>query len=136
VLKAQRSLSRDATRRRSPPFNANCPGVIVIKSDSGSLSAAQSLGGEVKEHVDHLDGVFLNAGIAAITPFESVSPQHFDDGFNVNVRGPFFQLQSLLPLLGNPSAVVFTSSLGAYIAFLLSQFIARRRLPSAPWRNP
>ena len=71
------------------------PGVIVIKSDSGSLSAAQSLGGEVKKHVNHLDGVFLNAGIATITPFESESPQHFDDGFNINVRGPFFQLQTL-----------------------------------------
>src|ERR1035438_4341664 len=93
------------------------PGVIVINSDSGSLSAAQSLGGEVKKHVDHLDGVFLNAGIATFTPFESESPQHFDDGFNINVRGPFFQLQSLLPLLGNPSAVVFTSSVAASLAF-------------------
>src|ERR1700691_5829815 len=74
-------------------------GVIVSKSDSASLSAAQSLGAEVKKHVDHLDGVFLNAGIAAIAPFESASPQHFEDGFNVNVRGPYFQLQSLLPLL-------------------------------------
>jgi NAD(P)-dependent dehydrogenase (short-subunit alcohol dehydrogenase family) len=92
------------------------PGVIVIKSDSGSLSAAQSLGGEVKNHVDHLDGVFLNVGIATITPFESVSPQNFDDGFNINVRGPFFQLQSLLSLLSDPSAVVFNSSLGASIA--------------------
>src|SRR6185295_18509979 len=40
------------------------PGVIVIKSDSGSLSAAQLLGIEVKKHVGDLDGVFLNAGIA------------------------------------------------------------------------
>ena len=108
-------------------------GVIVIKSDSGSLSAAQSLGGEVKKHVDHLDGVFLNAGIATITPFESESPQNFDNGFNINVRGPFFQLQSLLPLLGNPSAVVFNSSLGASIAIPAESVIARRRLPSAPW---
>jgi NAD(P)-dependent dehydrogenase (short-subunit alcohol dehydrogenase family) len=66
------------------------PDVIVIMSDSGSLSAAQLLGNEVKKHVDHLDGVFLNAGIATITPFESESPQDFDDGFNINVRGPFF----------------------------------------------
>src|SRR6266850_4551543 len=93
------------------------PGVIVIKSDSGSLSAAQSLGGEVKKHVDHLDGVFLNAGIATFTPFDSESPQHFDDGFNINVRGPFFQLQSLLPLLGNPSSVVFNSSVAAQVGF-------------------
>ena len=60
--------------------------------------------------------MFLNAGIATFTPFDSESPQHFDDGFNINVRGPFFQLQSLLPLLGNPSAVVLNSSLGASIA--------------------
>jgi NAD(P)-dependent dehydrogenase (short-subunit alcohol dehydrogenase family) len=31
--------------------------------------------------------------------------------------GPYFQLQSLLPLLGNPSAVVFTSSVTASLAF-------------------
>jgi NAD(P)-dependent dehydrogenase (short-subunit alcohol dehydrogenase family) len=93
------------------------PGVIVIKSDSASLSAAQSLGGEVKKHVEHLDGVFLNAGIATFTPFELESPQAYDDVFNVNVRGPYFQLQSLLPLLGNPSAVVFTSSIAASLAF-------------------
>jgi NAD(P)-dependent dehydrogenase (short-subunit alcohol dehydrogenase family) len=37
--------------------------------------------------------------------------------FNINVRGPYFQLQSLLPLLGNPSAVVFTSSFAASLAF-------------------
>jgi len=92
------------------------PGVIVIQSDSGSITAAQSLGDEVKKHVDRLDGVFLNAGIATITPFESESPERFDDEFNINVRGPFFQLQSLLPLLGNPAAVVFTSSVIASLA--------------------
>jgi NAD(P)-dependent dehydrogenase (short-subunit alcohol dehydrogenase family) len=35
----------------------------------------------------------------------------------VNVRGLYFQLQSLLPLLGNPSSVVFTSSIAGSIAF-------------------
>src|SRR6202051_1312781 len=77
------------------------PDVIVIKSDSGSLSAAQLLGNEVKKHVDHLDGVFLNAGIATHTPFESESPQNFDNGLNINVRGPFFHILSLLQLLCN-----------------------------------
>jgi len=48
---------------------------------------------------------------------DAMTPQHYDDMFNINVRGPFFQLQSLLPLLGRPSAVVFTSSVAASIAF-------------------
>lgn len=93
------------------------PGVTVIKSDSASLSAAQSLGNEVKKHTDRLDGAFLNAGVAQFGPIEAMTPQQYDDMFNINVRGPFFQLQSLLPLLANPSAVVFTSSIVASLAF-------------------
>jgi NAD(P)-dependent dehydrogenase (short-subunit alcohol dehydrogenase family) len=92
------------------------PGVTVIKSDSASLSAAQSLGDEVKKHTDRLDGAFLNAGVAQFAPFEVMTPQQYDDMFNTNVRGPFFQLQSLLPLLGNPSTVVVTSSVAASLA--------------------
>src|SRR2546422_7219733 len=108
------------------------PGVILIKSDSGSLSAAQSLGGEVKKHVNHLDGVFLNAGIATITPFESESPQHFDDGFNINVLGPFFQLSRCCRSSAIPVRSCSIRPSGLPSPFLLSQFIARRRLPSAP----
>jgi NADP-dependent 3-hydroxy acid dehydrogenase YdfG len=37
--------------------------------------------------VDHLDGVFLHAGIATLTPIESVTPKNIDDVSNVNVRG-------------------------------------------------
>ena len=91
--------------------------VVVLPSDSGDLAAALALGGEVKKYVDHLDGVFLNAGIAAFTPIELVTPKNYDDMFNVNVRGLYFQLQSLLPVLGNSSSVVFTSSIAGSIAF-------------------
>ena len=90
---------------------------VILKSDAGSVSAAQALGGEVKKHVDRLDGAFLNAGVAQFSPIEAATPQQYDDMFSINVRGPYFQLQSLLPLLGNPSSVVFTSSLAASIAF-------------------
>ncbi len=93
------------------------PDVTVIKSDSASLSAAQSLGDEVKKYTDRLDAAFLNAGVAQFAPIEAATPQQYDDMFNINVRGPFFQLQSLLPLFSNPSAVVFTSSAAASLAF-------------------
>jgi NAD(P)-dependent dehydrogenase (short-subunit alcohol dehydrogenase family) len=93
------------------------PGTVVIKSNSGSLADAQSIGAEVKKHADRLDGVFLNAGVAQFGPIEAMTPQLYDDMFNINVRGPFFQLQSLLPLLGNPSSVVFNSSVAAQVGF-------------------
>ncbi|MBV8173806.1 MAG: SDR family oxidoreductase [Verrucomicrobia bacterium] len=92
-------------------------GVVVHPSDSGDLAAAQALGDEVKTFADHLDGAFLNAGIGTFGPFDAATPNNYDDMFNVNVRGLYFQLQSLLPLLGNPSSVVFNASIAGSIAF-------------------
>lgn len=93
------------------------PGTIILKSDSGSLADAQALGAEVKKHAARLDGAFLNAGIAQFGPVEAMTPQHYEDMFNVNVRGPFFQFQSLLPILGNPSSVVLNASVVAGVNF-------------------
>jgi NAD(P)-dependent dehydrogenase (short-subunit alcohol dehydrogenase family) len=92
-------------------------GVVVLPSDSADLAAAQALGDKIKTFADHLDGAFLNAGIATFAPFDAATSKNYDDMFNVNVRGLYFQLQSLLPLLGNPSSVVFTSSIAGSIAY-------------------
>jgi NAD(P)-dependent dehydrogenase (short-subunit alcohol dehydrogenase family) len=88
---------------------------VVIPSDSGSLAAAQGLGAAVQKHAAKLDAVFLNAGIGQFGPIEAMTPKHFDDMFNVNVRGLYFQLQSLLPILANPSSVVLTASIAAQL---------------------
>lgn len=86
-------------------------GTVFLKSDSGSLADAQALGSEVAKHTQRLDGAFLNAGVGQFGPIEAMTPQHYDDMFAINVRGPFFQLQSLLGLLANPSAVVLNASI-------------------------
>jgi NAD(P)-dependent dehydrogenase (short-subunit alcohol dehydrogenase family) len=88
---------------------------IVIESDSGSLSAAQALGAEVRKHAEKIDGAFLNAGVGQFGPIEAMTPKHFDDMFNINVRGVYFQLQSLLPVLANPSSVVLNASVVAQL---------------------
>ncbi|MBI2510796.1 MAG: SDR family oxidoreductase [Opitutae bacterium] len=92
------------------------PTAAVLRSDSASLADARSLGSQVAPHADKLDGVFLNAGIARFAPFDAVTPEFFDEQFGVNVRGLYFQLQSLLPMLANPSAVVLNASLAADLA--------------------
>jgi NAD(P)-dependent dehydrogenase (short-subunit alcohol dehydrogenase family) len=92
-------------------------GTVIIKSDSASLADAQGLGAEIARHTARLDGVFLNAGTGQFGLFESMTPQHFDDMFGVNVRGLYFQLQSLLPVLAQPSAVLFNASVVAELGF-------------------
>ncbi len=90
---------------------------VVIPSDSASLADTQTLGAEILKHAAQLDGAFLNAGIGQFGPIEAMTPKQFDDMFNVNVRGVYFQLQSLLPLFVNPSAVVFNASVVAELGF-------------------
>jgi len=90
---------------------------VVLPSDSANLADAQALGAHVQKHAAQLDGVFLNAGIGQFGPIEAMTPQHFDDMFGVNVRGLYFQLQSLLALLANPSAVLFNASVVAELGF-------------------
>jgi NAD(P)-dependent dehydrogenase (short-subunit alcohol dehydrogenase family) len=88
---------------------------VVISSDSGSVSDAQCLGAAVQKVTPQLDGAFLNAGIGAAGPIAATTPEAFDELFDVNVRGVFFQLQSLLPILANPSSVIFTASVAAQL---------------------
>ncbi len=91
------------------------PGAVVIQSDSGSLADTQALGAEVRKHAAKLDGAFLNAGVGQFGPMEAMTPEHFEDMFNVNVRGVYFQLQSLLQILANPSSVVLNASVAAQL---------------------
>src|ERR1700744_1632652 len=111
-------------------------GVVVLPSDSGDLAAAKALGDEIKTFADHLDGAFLNAGGGTVQPIEAAPPKNYDDMFNVNVRGLYFQLQSLLPLLGNPSSVVFTSSIAGSIAYAGSSIYSATKAAVIPSVRP
>src|SRR6202022_4988038 len=68
-------------------------GVVVLPSDSGDLAAAQALGDEIKTFAGHLDGAFLNAGIATFGPFDAATPKNYAAMFNVYVRDYNSKLQ-------------------------------------------
>src|SRR5688572_11130503 len=91
------------------------PDAVVLRSDSGSLEDARALADLIRPHAETLDGVFFNAGVGQFGPWETLTPAQFDTMFAVNVRGPFFQLQSVLPLLRNPSSVVLNASVAGLL---------------------
>lgn len=92
------------------------PEAILLRSDCESVTDAQGLGGLVAQHTTLLDGAFINAGIAQFAPFEHSAPALFEQTFATNVRGPFLQIQSLLPYLRNPSSLVLNASVAAQLA--------------------
>jgi 3-oxoacyl-[acyl-carrier protein] reductase len=62
---------------------------------------------------DRLDVLVLNAGISKAARIAEYTVEDFDSLFATNVRGPFFLIQQLLPVLGEGSSIVVISSLGA-----------------------
>ena len=93
--------------------------VTIIKSDAGSLSDIDHLLAELKKSAGKIDILFLNAGIAAMKPFEATSEEDYDDMLRINLKGPFFTIQKALPLLGKGSSVILTSSIAGHKGFAM-----------------
>lgn len=87
-----------------------------IVSDAGNMKDLLRLQEEVKQYTDHIDAIFANAGYGKFAPVESVDENHFDELFNVLVKGPFFTVQQLLPLMKPGSSVIFNTSVATEIA--------------------
>ena len=87
--------------------------VTVLSADAGSLADADRLVDELRHRFGRVDLAVLNAAVARMTPFETMAENAFDEHFAVNVKGPLFLVQKLLPLLRAGSSVVVTSSVVA-----------------------
>jgi NAD(P)-dependent dehydrogenase (short-subunit alcohol dehydrogenase family) len=86
----------------------------AIPADLGTPDGASLLAKQVRSIVgDRLDVLVLNAGISMSAPISDYTVEDFDNLFATNVRGPFFLVQQLLPVLGEGSSIVVISSLGA-----------------------
>ena len=85
-----------------------------ISADLGTPDGASLLAKQVRSIVgDRLDVVVLNAGISKAARIADYNVEDFDSLYATNVRGPFFLVQQLLPVLVEGSSVVVVSSLGA-----------------------
>jgi NAD(P)-dependent dehydrogenase (short-subunit alcohol dehydrogenase family) len=89
--------------------------VTGIVADQADLKSIDNLVAEVKAKFGKVDIVFLNAGIASFSPLESASEEHYDTIMNVNVKGVYFTVQKLLPLLNNGASIIFNTSINANV---------------------
>jgi 3-oxoacyl-[acyl-carrier protein] reductase len=86
----------------------------AISADLGTPDGASLLAKQVRSIVgDRLDVLVLNAGISKSARIADYTVEDFDNLFATNVRGPFFLMQQLLPILGEGSSVVAISSVVA-----------------------
>src|ERR1700730_390047 len=87
----------------------------AIQADLETPEGATLLAKEVRTIVgERLDVLVLNAGISKAARLTDYRVGDFDSLFATNVRGPFFLVQQLLPILGDVSNIIVISSIGAH----------------------
>jgi NAD(P)-dependent dehydrogenase (short-subunit alcohol dehydrogenase family) len=86
----------------------------AIAADLASVEGASLLAKEVRARVgERLDVLVLNAGVSKAAKIEDYKAEDLDSLFATNVRGTFFVMQQMIPLLGEGSSVVVTTSVVA-----------------------
>ncbi|MFB9076838.1 glucose 1-dehydrogenase [Flavobacterium procerum] len=90
----------------------NVTGIVADQSD---LKSIDNLVEEVKAKFGKVDILFLNAGIASFAPVESASEDHYDSIMNVNVKGVYFTVQKVLPILNDGGSIIFNTSVNAHV---------------------
>jgi NAD(P)-dependent dehydrogenase (short-subunit alcohol dehydrogenase family) len=109
VVVTGQNPDRVAAARKTLP-----DGVVMLPADASSLADGDRVASELRQRYGKVDLAFLNAGIGRMVPLEAVDEALYDETFNVNLKGQFFLLQKILPLLTKTSSVVFDAALGAY----------------------
>src|SRR5258708_1918799 len=83
--------------------------VTRIQGDRAQLAHPDPLYQAVKAK-GRIDVVFANAGVAEFAPLGSITEEHFDKLFNINVKGTLFTVQKALPLLNDGGSIILTGS--------------------------
>ena len=91
------------------------PEVLLIPSDASQPAAQKELAAAVQRAFGGLEILFLNAGVAELRPVDRWDEAGFDRSFDINVKGPFFLIQALLPVFAKPASIVLNASVNAHI---------------------
>jgi NAD(P)-dependent dehydrogenase (short-subunit alcohol dehydrogenase family) len=92
--------------------------VTGVQGDAGNLADLDRLYETVKTKKGNIDIVFASAGIGEFdVPLGSITEEHFDKTFNVNVRGTLFTVQKALPLMRDGGSIIMTGSIAGVKGF-------------------
>jgi NAD(P)-dependent dehydrogenase (short-subunit alcohol dehydrogenase family) len=89
--------------------------VLVVSSDAGEVASQQMLAKTIREAFGTLDVLRINAGVVDMRAIGQIDEAAFDRSFAINVKGPYFLVQALLPIFTNPASIVLTTSVNAHL---------------------
>ncbi len=85
-------------------------GAVGVQGDVSNFADLDRLYAKIKEQVGHVDVLFANAGVYEFASFETVTEEHYDKMFDVNVKGLLFSVQKALPLFTDGGSIILNAS--------------------------
>ena len=85
-----------------------------VVADVSNLDAINNLATVLSNDGVNLDVIFVNAGVAQFAPFEETTEEIFDYNFDINVKGAFFTIQKLLPVINDNASIILNASIVAH----------------------
>lgn len=82
----------------------------AVQGSVSDLADLDRLYATVKAERGGLDILFANAGTGAFAPLGEITPEHYHQIFDVNVKGVIFTVQKGLPLMKAGGSIVLTGS--------------------------
>ena len=87
--------------------------LTTIQADVSDVKEHEKVYEIIKEKKGYLTTIFANAGVAEGNVMGETSIEAFDKTFDINVKGMFFSVQSMLPLLKEGSSIILNASIVA-----------------------
>ena len=87
--------------------------VTGVQGDVSNLNDLDRLFGQIKREKGKLDIVFANAGIVKFARLGTITEEHYNSIFDINVKGLLFTVQKALPLMPDGASVILNASVAA-----------------------
>ncbi len=97
---------------------------LAIRCDAGDIDAQRDLAQTLAQQWPRLDVLYINAGDVSHRQLQDWDEASWDQLMATNLKGPFFLIQALLPLLANPASVILCGSASAHIGLAQSSAYA------------
>ncbi|OQP62221.1 SDR family NAD(P)-dependent oxidoreductase [Niastella populi] len=95
-----------------PELGSNASG---IAADTSNLKTVFKLKNIVEKIAPTINMVFINADATSIELPETVTEEQFEQQFTSIVKGPYFVIQQLFPLMAEGSSIILNSSINTGI---------------------
>lgn len=96
----------------------------TVTANIEKVSDIEAMSLELANSQCALDGLVVNAGIGPFVPVSDITEELYDQIMNTNLKGAFFTIKCLLPLMKRKSTIVVNGSVAAHKGLIGSSVYA------------